>query len=248
MIEIFRLGICDDDEGYVRQEEEVVRSCFEELGQPYEVVHFSSGEELIGAAAEGHLPLLQLLLLDIEMQDVDGIQVKNYFSNRPEVKRILFTSSHQEAMPMAFGLRVIGFLVKPFDREELARWIRVVIRELGADELITYEDGMQPKRIYLEDIRYIQGEKEYSYLHRTGEQEPELIRKTVKGWEKLLNQPCMVRVHKSYLVNLAHVRRIEAAELVMKDTKERIPIGRTYRENVRKQYMTYQMEIARGRL
>lgn len=235
MKHLFRLAICDDDQRFAQSEEQIARDCLEQIGMDYEILQYSSGEELIGQARQGLLPEIQLLLLDIEMDGTDGIEVKEFFSMRTEVKRILFTTSHSEAMPMAFGLRVIGFLVKPFDREALTKRIRTVVRELAADELITYEDSGQTKTVHLEDIRYIQGEKQYTLLYCAG-REPELIRKTLKEWEALLPKESIIRVHKSYLVNLAHVKRIESAELIMRDAGEVIAVGRSYKDTVRNQY------------
>lgn len=247
MKHLFRLAICDDDERFAQAEERIAKECLERTGMDYEILCYSSGEELIGQARQGVLPDIQLLLLDIEMDGVDGIEVKEFFSARTEVKRILFTTSHSEAMPMAFGLRVIGFLVKPFDREALAKRIQIVVRELAADTRITYEDSGEMKSIQLEDIRYIQGEKQYSRLYCTG-REPELIRKTLKEWEVLLPEESIIRVHKSYLVNLAHVKRVESTELIMRDAGEVIAIGRSYKDTVRNRYALHQMRIVRGRV
>ena len=74
---------------------------------------YGSGEDLLRDCISGTLGRVDLLLLDIEMGDIDGITIKNRLGKQGNVKNILFVTNHAEVMQEAFGINVVGFLNKP---------------------------------------------------------------------------------------------------------------------------------------
>ncbi len=78
MGEIFRLAICDDDDGYAERIQATTENYLKRIGQEYAILRFSSGEELIDACEQAKLPEVHLLILDVEMKQINGIEVKNF--------------------------------------------------------------------------------------------------------------------------------------------------------------------------
>ena len=244
----FRVAVCDDDSRYAEGVMKMAADCLEEIGQTYEFLYFPTGEALIEACEQLKNLDIHLLILDIEMGQMNGIAVKDVLTKRNEVKRIIFLTNHKEAMPMAFGLRVIGFLEKPVGKERLNQWIRVVLGEMEKNTELSYQNNREEQTIRQESIKFIQAEGDYTLLYRVDCDASELVRQTMKYWEKKLEGSSIIRVHKSYFVNLAHVKKIGNMELIMDDEVLRIPVGRTYRDKVRENYQIYQMELARNRV
>lgn len=176
----FRIAICDDDSRYVEWVAKIITKCLKEKEQAYAFRYFSTGEELIATCEQERDLDIHLLLLDIEMGQMNGLTVKDVLAKRSEVKRILFLTNHKEAMPIAFGLRVIGFLEKPVRKEDVDKWIRVVLREMEKNIELSYQNDGEEKTIRQESIKFIQAERDYTLLHNTKCDTPELVNKTMK--------------------------------------------------------------------
>ena len=102
------IGICDDENVMREAEEKICRSIIQNYGDDIvQIETFSDGKEVL----EGEY---DILILDIEMEDVDGIAVKNYFQNRKKDTIIIFVTSHDEMMSQAFGVNVMGFVTKKY--------------------------------------------------------------------------------------------------------------------------------------
>lgn len=244
----FHLAICDDDQRYA---ESIRRTATEYLASQNltcSVQMFCSGKQLVEQCILGELPQIHLLFLDIEMDEMDGITVKDFLSKRAEVKRIVFLSSHVEMIQMAFGLRVIGFLHKPAEEREIRRYIDIVRNELDSSQTIAYENNGVTEYVESEEIMYIMAEKDYSCISRHGKQETRWIRMTLKQWELLLPADRFVRVHKSYIVNLAHIKTMGSEKLLVGEERTSIPLGRRYSQAVKGAYMEYIMKIGSDRV
>lgn len=101
------IGICDD-ENVIR--DKIEKICINETKKYCEDVviqKYSDGREVLEKDFD-------ILILDIEMEDVDGIVVKNYFQKRKKDTIIIFVTSHNEMMSQAFGVNVMGFVAKSY--------------------------------------------------------------------------------------------------------------------------------------
>lgn len=117
------IGICDDDEIIREKIKENCLSTIEKYDYNITLKEFSDGEEIF---KEKILP--DILILDIEMKNMDGIAVKNRLQNKQEAAFIIFVSSHDEMMPDAYGLNVIGFVTKKYMDNQLPKILEVAIQ------------------------------------------------------------------------------------------------------------------------
>lgn len=111
------IGICDD-ENVIR--DKIEKICINETKKYCEDVviqKYSDGREVLEKDFD-------ILILDIEMEDVDGIVVKNYFQKRKKDTIIIFVTSHNEMMSQAFGVNVMGFVAKKLFRQSVAGYVR----------------------------------------------------------------------------------------------------------------------------
>lgn len=241
-----RIGICDDDKHMIEELKAMVRHYDTIKGLKTEVVVFFSGEELVSWCREAHQEL-QLLFLDIEMEGMSGLEAKERLRDVDLVKRIVFLTSHREAMPMAFGMKVVNFYEKPMAYETLEKVIDVVGRELGENRLIKYKIGSREHRISSDEIIYLGSEGDYTYFYiDKGERSP-LIKCSMKEWETRLEGLAFSRIHKSYIVNLSYVADVRK-EVFLNAQGMKLPLGRAYREKVREEYQQYILKIVRERL
>ncbi len=247
------IGICDDKE----HDRKCVHNLCEMYFQVHEMEHeyrmFQSGEEVLEYCRHKDYKRVDLLFLDIELGGIDGVQVKDMILKQDLVWRIVFVSGYQDKVFLSFGLKTLGFLVKPVTKADIGKWIHVVLEDLKEDILVSIDDSKMSDGTYvrLEDIEYFEAEGNYTkiVLHTNKDLQENYILVTKKIGEleqKFSNLP-MVRVHKSYMVNLVNVMDI-AGEVTLRDSKEKIPIGRTYKDSVRKKYREFGKAKIKGRL
>lgn len=222
-----KIAICDDQEIY---REDILAHCKRVLfegGVIYRL--FSSGEELFESEEE-----FDFLFLDIEMNGMDGIQVKDILEKQGTKGKIIFLTSHEERMIEAFGSNVIGFLKKPVSDEALQSVVQKM--KLFADRnVVEWESDGRLYTVYVEDIQYIEAEDKYTYVI-VGTQKY-LVRRSLKEWEAMLPECDFGMANRSCLVNIGLLDRMKS-EIVLEDGKT-IPISRKYKKEMEEKYKEY---------
>lgn len=247
----FSIAICDDESNWIEQIRKMIELYSLTSNHPMEIIEFGSGEDILKEYSEGNFPEIDLLLLDIEMPGVSGLEVKDRLSHEKRIKRIVFTTSHAEAMQEAFGVKVMGFLVKPVRKDELFKTIRRVEVELSRIETVTYENGAEKGVLLSMELKYIESQADITVLHFTDESSrpKEEIRQRLHYWLRRLPESKFVRVHKSFIVNMDYIDDAEHGEIRMDgDDTVLTTIGRTYKSAFRKKYDEYLLEAMEGRI
>jgi Response regulator of the LytR/AlgR family len=244
---MLRIGICDDSLSDREQMEKFCEAYLKEVKTEYEYLHFSSGEELLKYCNRKKKESIDILFLDMEMGEIDGLSVRDELKTEDSVKRIIFITNHGESIRMAFGLKVMGFAEKPVSYEQIGKWLEEILKEQQENITIVYEGFQRRECVEIEQIEYIQADRNYSVLYLHGQTENILTPQNMKYWEEKLKGLFFVRVHKSFIVNLQHVVNI-SKEVKLRDNKIIIPVGRTYRDKARTKYMNYIKDKVRRRV
>lgn len=241
---MIRIGICDD--------EKVLRETLGKMCKGYlsgnriefTIIPFGCGEAVLKYCGQRENERIDLLFLDIELKELDGITLKNGLLKNDKVWRIVFVSGYSNRMADSFGLKTIGFVTKPPGQEEIERFLEMVLGELEEEEVIEVGNaaGTEVRPVRLEDVEYIvaDGNYTYIYLHPNEDGAEKILTiKKIGLWEQELKDKHVVRVQKSYMVNLANVVKVTNQKVNLRDMDVEIPIGRTYRDSFRKQYAEY---------
>ena len=248
-----RIGICDDKEREQNQLEHLCKQYFSKNEDEYKLVKFQSAEEVMDYCKHVNSERIDLLFLDIEMQGISGIELKNRILKEDAVWRIVFVSYYKEKVFESFGLKTLGFVVKPISYDEVAKWIDVVCDELKEEIYIELKDSQKDKSVLvrLEDVEYAKADGNYTdvYIHTSydGKSDRILVSEKIGDIEKEMEEYPIIRVHKSYLVNLMNVTMMNKCVKV-RDLEIEIPIGRYYRAVALKKYREYGREKVRKRL
>lgn len=228
-----KIAICENEKIFSEDNRKKLMEYIEERKIQGEIFEFSSGEEFLSCKEE-----FDILLLDIEMSVISGIEVKKRLEERKSKTGIIFLTSHSEYMSDAFGKYVYKFLSKPVKKDELFQALDRITKEILCDFYIELEDEKRP---YLSgrSIIYIVAEDKYSIVKTMDEHF--LIRKTLKEWEVELMGYDFYRANKSYIVNMAYIKKI-GLELVLEDGKK-ILLGRNNEKIFRENYNLYLRKI-----
>lgn len=230
--QMIRIGICDDEQVFRKKIADCVSECLENIQQQFEIVQFSSGEQV----AEYDGEQIQLLFLDIELENMNGLEVLKELLDKKIVWRVVFVTSHDELMIEAFSVKTLGFLTKPVDPEKLTKLVDKVMDELAKNQVLQCSDGSEVFYVKTEDICYIQAIGNYSELHMIDQ--TRIVDGKLKIWQEKTCNMDIIRIHKSYIINLNHVMNWKNGQVMMSNG-EKIPVGRSYIAVAKKAYFDF---------
>jgi len=183
---------------------------------------------------------VDLLLLDIEMPVISGIDLLRSLSQPPIT---VFTTAFRDYAFEGYELGVIDYLLKPISYERFSKAVDKVAEFLSLEKsntdlepapeipsFIFVKSGVQKIKLSLADVIYIQGLKDYAIIHTAG---GKIVTKgSVKSMQTLFPETRFMRVHKSFIVAKDKIRRIERNRIMIAD--QQIPIGRNYKAELDK--------------
>jgi DNA-binding LytR/AlgR family response regulator len=180
---------------------------------------------------------IQLLFIDINMPDISGMEFVKSLANKPY---IVFTTAYSEYAVEGFEVEATDYLLKPITFSNFLKAANKVknLVELTAnnpkESVKTTANHLFVKsdykliRIELADIKYIESQHEYIKIHLVNSN-PVLTQLSLKSIEEQLPLDRFMRVHRSFIVNLAKVTVIERNRIVF-DGKVYIPVSEQYKE------------------
>jgi len=222
--------ICDDEEKILQDIIEVVKEC-----SPGGVIHsFTKATELI---PEIQKEKADLLLLDIDMPDMNGLDVARTISELKKRPILIFVTSHDELVYESFKYHPFGFVRKRFFKEELPKMLQDCIEELERENKnFCFRADGKDVRLLMSDIIYMESEANYIKVY-TKDSEYR-FRSTMTAMENSLKPYGFMRIHKGFLVNQDMVVMIGSDEIKLLDDRK-LPVGKTYIDSVKKQWMRY---------
>jgi two-component system, LytTR family, response regulator len=169
---------------------------------------------------------VDLVFLDINMPDITGLDFSQLL---PAGTGVIFTTAYSQYAADAFNLSAIDYLVKPFDFLRFMKACQKAMEVLQKEETETpylfVKDSYDMVRIVLADLQYVQSEGNYLTFKETSKKT--VTRMTLTEAIELLPEKKFLRVHKSYVINLNHVQKIERHQVSVAE-KEFVPIASNY--------------------
>lgn len=186
------------------------------------VVECATGDELATALASVQV---DVALLDIRMPGTDVFTILERESAVPRpLPPIIFATAYDRYAVRAFEMNAVDYLVKPYSEDRFAEALRRarsrqsagggdglarVIRDLGPKPTrLLVPDGRRMVPIAIDDIVWIKAEDDYARVHAGGRSY--LITRTLKELEARLDPERFVRIHRSAIVQAAHIREVVA--------------------------------------
>lgn len=179
---------------------------------------------------------IDVIFLDINMPDVNGIDFLSTLRNPPQV---IFTTAYAEYAAKAFDLHAADYLVKPITESRFREAVEKVERLLNTavaplrqeekDHLFLKQDSKLVK-VRFDDILYVEALKDFSKVYL--KEKTMLASAHLKLMEDLLPKNRFLRVHRSYLVALHAITAVNGN--LVEIGKQEIPVGSTYKEELLK--------------
>jgi len=229
-----------DDEPLARS---IIREYLEFHPELELVSECQDGFEGVKAITQHHP---DLVFLDIQMPKINGFEMLELIEAPPAV---IFTTAFDEYAIKAFESHAVDYLLKPFSRERfdkaLAKWQLNGRTQAGKgqlDSLLETVSSSPSERhrvvvklsgkiriIPVEDIHYLEAADDYVKIHsREGSF---LKNKTMGHFENILNKAHFVRTHRSYILNISEITRIDPYEkdnhLAILKSGARVPVSKS---------------------
>jgi two-component system LytT family response regulator len=198
------------------------------------VAECRSASEAMSVLSENDV---QLLFIDINMPDINGMDFVKSLANKPY---IVFTTAYSEYAVEGFQVEAVDYLLKPISFGNFLKAANKVknLIDLSSnsqkESLSTTANHLFVKseykliRIELDDIKYIESQHEYIKIHLINSN-PVMTQVSLKSIGEQLPSYRFMQVHRSFIVNLARVSVIERNRIVF-DDKIYIPVSEQYKE------------------
>ena len=229
-----------DDEPLARS---IVAEYLQSHPQVQVVAECSDGFEGVKAIQQ-HRP--DLVFLDIQMPKINGFEMLELIENPPPV---IFTTAFDAFALRAFDAHAVDYLLKPFTRERfdqaLQRWqeqqpqsqqvanaealLQTVAQSPAQQDRVVVKTGHKILIIPVADIHFLEAASDYVSIHT--EKGTYLKKRTMYYFERVLDERQFVRVHRSYIVQVQQINRLEPYQkdtfLAQLRSGKQIPVSRT---------------------
>jgi len=229
------IAVCDDEE-YIHDEiRQFLEIYGEEKNVDYILNHFYSASELLSF----QLPF-DILLLDIEMPEMDGIEAAFRLGNKGMDCKIIMLTCRVDRFKDAFKIGATRFVTKPIEKGELFE---------AMDDARMRMSGRGMVRVFRDGRSYSVMQKEIVYIMADGSATKVFTEKceyrsenALSRWEEQLDKRIFFLCHRSYLVNLSKIVQIEKSVAILA-TGEKVPVARRKYTGLLHAYMEFDLKL-----
>ncbi|MCR1898494.1 LytTR family DNA-binding domain-containing protein [Irregularibacter muris] len=235
---MFQIAICDDEQLICSQIEDIILDYQKLINEKIEIEIFYSGEELYRYMEKGHY--FDLIFLDIELKEINGVKVGRKIREEmdDQTVQIVYVSGRDSYYRDLFEVRPMHFLSKPIDRDKVIKDIELAMKLTDKlDGTFNYKKGHIYYKIPFKNIIYFESlGREIKMVSTQGE---ELFYGKLKDVYHEVAKHHFLYIHKSYIVNYAHVTIFKYDEVTMSNTIC-LPISQSRRTAIRELQLEFE--------
>ncbi len=207
----YKIAICDDDTKQREYIREIVTSWAQKNRHLIDVKEYARGEQFLFDYEEEKD--FDILLLDIEMPGINGIELAKKVRLDNTAVQIVFVTGFYEYFSDGFDVSALHYLIKPVGERKLYPVLDKAVANLAYRQrsvlLATSEADI---KVSLADITYVESENVYVVVHTV--HGTHRVRMTLASFAKQLDDT-FLKVHRSYVVGLKYIKKITRTEITM---------------------------------
>lgn len=231
-----RIAICDDQAECRYQAETAIRQCLK--GTDLLIDTFKDGMSFLKNAQK---VAYDLVFLDIEMPEMDGITLAKRLRKRSNEVSIIFLTSHIEFALEGYEVNALRYLTKPVNMSKLQEVLSHTLRQIQDQRVIWVKSDLCDKKILLKDILFMESQNQNVLISTTTDTYS--VRYNLSDYEKELQQDDFFRIHRGYLVALGHVKSVGQGEALLDDGTA-LPVSRTKEKALKEALLSYIRRVA----
>lgn len=230
---MYRLAICDDNQTDAAYLQTLLKRWAASAGTVLNIESFPSAEAFLFRYEEDRS--FDLLLLDIEMGQMSGVELARKIRQENRLVQIVFITGYMEYISEGYDVEALHYLIKPVTEEKFRTVLERAVQRLDSREkALCLSMPGTVMRIPLREIRYLEVRR--NYVTVCG-QEAWTVKKTLNELEKELDGS-FFRTDRSHIVNLHFVRKITRTQVILKDGGE-LPLSRKFYEEMNRAMIHY---------
>lgn len=226
------IAVCDDSSDDRKTVISYLTDYLDSRGYVADIREFSSGEALLASNCEAY----DLLILDIIMLGMNGIQTAHSLSDRKNGMQIIFCSSSNAYAAESYDVDALRYLTKPLSKEKFFQTLDRFFTSFTTMRTLVYRANRMEEHIMLSQVLWIEADDHKSVIHtRNGTISTTT---TLTQFSKQLADADFVKPIRYALVSLASVATVPTDVLLL-ESGTKIPIGRGLRVDMKKAFLAY---------
>jgi DNA-binding LytR/AlgR family response regulator len=177
---------------------------------------------------------IDLIFLDIQMPNINGLEFTKHL---PANVQVIFSTAHSKYGVEAFNLNATDYLLKPFNFDRFGQAVSKAYSIFNTtkasiadpENYIYVKSDYALIKVNIAHIVYIEGLDDYLKIHLNNDQKPVITRLTMKYVSEQLRNHNLIRVHRSYIVQIKNIEKIKNKIVYIGSVT--LPIGKSYEED-----------------
>lgn len=223
-----KIALCDDSEKEIND----IYNKLKNINEDFRIDKFNSGKLLIETEKK-----YDIVFLDIEMDELNGIKTAENIRKRNISDYIIFLTGYSEFMQEAFKVRAFRYLSKPACLTEIQEALSNIEEEISENCLITINNSGNLTCVPYKDIICFEAFGDGTYIYT--KEKVYTTSKPLKKWMSEIEGSFFFQVHKSYIVSYEYVTNIRMYETEMIGLKMGIPISQRKYTKFKKSFFEY---------
>ena len=229
-----RVAICEDEEA----QQKLLQNCLMEWAEQNKIMLetklFPNSECFLFAWEDDRD--FDLLILDIEMGNLNGMELASHIRRQDDAVPILFVTGYEQYMPLGYEVSALHYLLKPLNKNKFFQ-VQDRLREKKPEDRLLFRTERGSISLLLSQIWYVEARAHRCVLYTNDEEY--LLSSSIGEMERYLNDHReFIRCHRSYLVNVRHISAIIKPEIIL-DDKRRLPVSRSAEKEVNRAFIEF---------
>lgn len=228
------IAFCDDDIKIIRRLKKMVKEFFSSKGlRSPQMLEFTSGKDLLNSDTS-----CDLLFLDIEMPEIDGISVGKEMKKRNPNIMIIIVTSHMEYLDDAMRFHVFRYLSKPIESERVITNLEDSLEcyhSLGTEVAVKTKESVY--HIHSSDIICVEATERIRIIYTTTGAYDSL--QPMDYWKSVLPSNCFFQTNRNFLVNMAYVDNFDKSSVSLNKKQVQAHLTERKYSEFSKAYLLY---------
>lgn len=208
----YKIAVCDDSAADTEYISALVKGWTEESCNIADIDTFPSSEAFLFHYADDKS--YDILLLDIEMGDINGVELAKEIRAVNSSVQIIFITGYNDYISEGYEVEALHYLLKPISREKLFPVLcRAAEKMRHNEQVMLIESDGEMVRVPLCEIRFLEARQNYVTVHAKREY---TVRGTLGETEKELDRR-FFRTGRSFIVNLIYISRVTKTDIYLSD-------------------------------
>lgn len=226
--------ICDDDQTINHQLLPIIQKYLEQKQIPAAIQQYTDAKKLLE-----DMPLFDIMFLDVEMPEENGIEVAKAFRQQSNWGQIIYLTNYAQYAQTAYSVHPFGYLTKPIDEESIKKILGEALEYLEKKSPrhqfgVMTDTGI--KHVAVEDIYYFETyERKIRMICKDGKY---VFKGTIEDVYQKIDRSMFACPHQSFLINFFHVDCLKGYDIFV-DNGDMVPLSQKRSVEFKKKYYDF---------